>query len=498
MTMGLTNQYERDLMKANGIHKTGRIDMRLLQNTSNAGDGFPGVQKAIRNWVEDFATKIIQEKIYIVATDEEFDDAISDIEANAPCAGRIILLNSINGVQVTINNANCSYVIEGHGNQVVLTPSGENAIITVTACTSCLIQNLKMDFTGFASTGSYCIQLAEASNNRITLDNLYLIGDGTNGQGVAVHCDNCLISNCYIEDGRYGIYILNSNNIKIINSEINGCLLSGIRLDGVGADNNHILGNTITQCQDGINMDHASYNVIKGNYLYNNSEGIDLDDECDNNLIDGNILNANGIYFQYTSRYNIVSNNILNSGSITIDCQSVADNSYYNVISGNRIINGQIEFFGNGGQCYFNVITNNMVEGALTYCISLRDGCHYNVISGNIAYNGSYAGIRLSDDCSYNTISGNNCSECDVSHTSNWGGIVIDNNSDRNSITGNSCHGNNNSGSGSSYGILINSSDCDENSVVGNNCSGNDGEFSDSGTNTFYQTATDGDPLNNF
>ena len=51
--MGTTNEFERDLGDQAGLKRPGRIDLRVLQNTPDAGDGSPGVQRCFRNYLHE-------------------------------------------------------------------------------------------------------------------------------------------------------------------------------------------------------------------------------------------------------------------------------------------------------------------------------------------------------------------------------------------------------------------------------------------------------------
>ena len=52
--MGTTNEFERDLEDQAGLKRPGRIDLRVFQNTPDAGDGHPGLQRCLRNWFDIF------------------------------------------------------------------------------------------------------------------------------------------------------------------------------------------------------------------------------------------------------------------------------------------------------------------------------------------------------------------------------------------------------------------------------------------------------------
>jgi len=51
--MGVTNEFERDLNDQSGLKRPGRVDLRVFQNTPDAGDGHPGLQKCFRNYLHE-------------------------------------------------------------------------------------------------------------------------------------------------------------------------------------------------------------------------------------------------------------------------------------------------------------------------------------------------------------------------------------------------------------------------------------------------------------
>ena len=48
-----TNEFERDLDDQASLKRPGRVDMRVFQNTPDAGDGHPGVQRCFRNYLHE-------------------------------------------------------------------------------------------------------------------------------------------------------------------------------------------------------------------------------------------------------------------------------------------------------------------------------------------------------------------------------------------------------------------------------------------------------------
>lgn len=48
-----TNEFERDLNDTSFLRRPGRIDLVVLQNTADAGDGHPGLQRCFRNYLHE-------------------------------------------------------------------------------------------------------------------------------------------------------------------------------------------------------------------------------------------------------------------------------------------------------------------------------------------------------------------------------------------------------------------------------------------------------------
>ncbi len=51
--MTVTNEFERDLNDTSFLGRPGRVDMVVFQNVADAGDGYPGLQRAFRNYLHD-------------------------------------------------------------------------------------------------------------------------------------------------------------------------------------------------------------------------------------------------------------------------------------------------------------------------------------------------------------------------------------------------------------------------------------------------------------
>ena len=375
-----TDQYERDFESFVGTRFPGRFDPRLLQNVDNVGDGSPGLQKAIRNWVKDHLhygsmdldldlnsnsinnLKSIDEDVWLVSTPAELQTAIDTIGAGA---GIIILKSGTFTLTNTISvDQGGSYIIEGSGNGTIFDCNGNRSTFSIANTTGCVLRNFKIDATSLTNTLEEIINVNETSDNKVKIDNVTIVGDGSHGVGIELNSKNCELINCHIEGCNSGIHIKDDNHIIM---------------------NNYILSND-------------TYSIISDNGV-------------DNVIIKGNtIYESNNCIFLYGNTKFIISENIV-LGKV----------SYNNI----RLYN-----------CSYCVVSGNICSIA-SYGIYLEDS-DYNIINNNNCYLCTGFGIVLWDNCSYNTICGNGCFNYNYSY-----GISIENSNCNNNTVGiNTCLGN--------------------------------------------------------
>jgi hypothetical protein len=167
---------------------------------------------------------------------------------------------------------------------------------------------------------------------------------------------------------------------------------------------------------------------------------------------------------------------------------------------GINIVQGQA----NIRDCEFGGLTNGIRMND-SNSVSYVSNCYINrnitgilivsgkaIISGNYSSNNYHNGIEIQSNLC--NINGNTCYDnAQADDGSDYAGIKCS--GDKNSINGNTCNGNTNAGAGTGYGILDSGTN---NTIMGNTLLDNDTNIDVSGaTNPFYQTATDGDDLNN-
>jgi parallel beta-helix repeat protein len=222
-----------------------------------------------------------------------------------------------------------------------------------------------------------------------------------NCTGSGTYSDPYIIEDLVIDGGSSGTSILieNSNvyfkieNCTLYNAEWGSD--AGISL--VNVNNSQLIGN---------NCSYSQVGIILGDVR-------DYSGGCDNNKINGNILNNNrGGMYLFDSYNNIISNNTANKNTWS-GIYLVGSN--YTVVSGNTMKDNKMCGLNIGGGynnliVSGNIISDNNMQGLW------MDESFNNTISGNIMNNNNLSGICLIDS-SNNIISGNTATyngECGI------------------------------------------------------------------------------------
>ena len=158
-------------------------------------------------------------------------------------------------------------------------------------------------------------QILMVNINGVTLDGQghHIIGDGLSDGIYIGNSNNVKVVNIQISNTRNGIFLNNSSNniianvtsvwntengIWAINESHNNTIknnLSGFNLQhgiSIGdADNSYVIDNLVTHTKDGIRLEKANHNTVSGNYVWENRvEGIDLHESSDNLVYNNNIF----------------------------------------------------------------------------------------------------------------------------------------------------------------------------------------------------------------
>ena len=293
---------------------------------------------------------------YRCSTGQEIQDAIDSIGNKS---GIIRILIGTIQLSATINiNGGGDYDIQGEGEGSVIDCNGDRTAFNITSVRSCTLKNFNIDINDYTSVLQFAIDINEVGNHKIVCQNLHIYGDGTNGVGIWNRSDKCEVISCIFTNIAIGVYMVGGNYCLATDNYGNGLDSALIVLKDVGciASNNIAVscgmsvnaenatyfileGNVARNCYYGIRIVASSYGTIEGNNVSGStSDGIELTDNSDRNLFDGNALIGNGGYginiatgcdncvIGVNIYYNNTSGDINDNG---IDTRLFGDNTVY-------------------------------------------------------------------------------------------------------------------------------------------------------------------------
>ncbi len=266
--------------------------------------------------------------------------------------------------------------------------------------------------------------------------------DGGSDSCIVIENSNVyfMIKNCTLYDSgsirdMFGILLSNTKNGQLIN---NNCSFNGegITFDGI-CENNTIQGNIInsnTEC--GMNLMESSNNYIMENTVNNNgNKGISLDPNSSYNEIVNNTVSFNGwlgIHMQASS-----TNNLVLSNNCSYNSQGISVRTPNNTISGNYVVNNSgygIHLWNSdsGPNALSNNITRNFVKYN-NYGFLLDGQSGLNIIEGNQIIDNTGTGVLISAGCSDNLVFNNtfinniDANAEDNGNNNNWNSSTLGN-----------------------------------------------------------------------
>ena len=200
----------------------------------------------------------------------------------------------------------------------------------------------------------YCsfreIYLLNSNNSIISSNSIRHLGASSSGVYFYNSNDNQIINN-YITDCNQGVYTLSSKNIYIYNNTLVNSNFNGIYMDN-GHDSEIVNNNISKNEQYGIQVSNSDDMTIIGNEISYNGQDGDYDgiymNMCDKNVFTSNIISYNtrkGMRILYCNDNDINGNTI----SLNEDCGiDINDFSYNNTIYNNYFIDNSINARDNG------------------------------------------------------------------------------------------------------------------------------------------------------
>jgi len=252
-------------------------------------------------------------------------------------------------------------------------------------------------------------EIVVQSSNIIIDGNGYVLQGYAEGWGFYLtNVSNVTIKRTCIKDFCCGIRINAASFIKIFSNIITDNYM-GISACYLSSSN--IYGNNVTEnCAQGILLSHSSNNTIHENYITNNQKtesvdfefAISLESSSNNSICENYIASNDGDGISLSGSYK----NIIRGNYISNNWNGVYISSTNNIIINNSLIGNDIKLIGGS--------TNNIILGN-----KLKESCvwlgswgtvSFNIIQEN---NVSYGdGIILTAGATSNTVYGNNVEHC--------------------------------------------------------------------------------------
>jgi len=272
------------------------------------------------------------------------DEVVINLALNALPAqgGRVILLEGQYVLATPIIIPDNDIVLEGQGWGTFL--NGNNLLtgnhaVQISTFSNCQVKNLRIRTQAGGGKICHCI-FGEDGCNDLLIENIYVEdsdSDAIHIEGTSMNRVN--IVNCFIEGADdHGIHITpdagdQSDSFHIINNHIASCGVDGIHFTTCTGHYHHLIdGNHIQSCVDSgiVCAEHVMECEFVNNYIRANTlDGIRLEVDCDNNLIDNNYCNSNGNYGINVAAASCYENHLKNNKLIGNVLGAVVDMGTY-------------------------------------------------------------------------------------------------------------------------------------------------------------------------
>jgi len=222
--------------------------------------------------------------------------------------------------------------------------------------------------TIFVRAGTYCEHVVVSKTlSFIGEDRNTTIVDGSgSGYVMSVLSDNVSVTGFTVQNGQFGIYVLNSKYANIFN--------------------NIIAHNYGSDWDAGMRLEYADYTTIRDNIITDNWRGV--------------------LLYAFSPYVSVYGNNVTgNEYGIRV---AMGGSSYVN-ISGNYVANNRaygIDVTGFGGEAQSNyaTIAGNLIVNNTYEAVGLGEGSNYNTVIRNKMIGNGHAGVTLERYSNNNTV----------------------------------------------------------------------------------------------
>lgn len=225
-------------------------------------------------------------------------------------------------------------------------------------------------------------------NNYVGLNNV--VGCGVYGMlAIDSSDDNVIVSNTFSDNGLSGIGIYGSRSSTILRNDVFDNYNNGISVRE-SSDNNEIKENKVHgNARDGLRIEACSNNLLFMNVIYENRNGIDMDDSSDSTLIENEIYdNSIGVILEFSKNVFLAENELYNNTFGAVQ---------YNHCTESKIARNDIHDNGDDGvhlaDSSFIIVSDNAICNNSEFGIQLLDSSNQNTIMLNIIRNSGRGGI---------------------------------------------------------------------------------------------------------
>lgn len=294
----------------------------------------------------DILRNTFGDNVITVAPGDDIQVAIDEIEAVGEGIVFLAPGTHILTATLTINNVNVDIVVKGAREGTTIDCAGDRSAFIITNVSSCTLQDFVIDARDTTNLPRYIIQVNEANDNKVVVENIRVLGDGVSQLAIRIDSDNCEVLTCIVDSCLYGIDIQGSTTLIRDNIMNSGGVQWVMRVSG---NLNTVIGNHISPGanSDGMSCD-GDYNVISSNIFNDGDDGLYLPGGANNTIIGNHFYNqgSDGIEFLNGDNNLITGNYFFSAGAFGIEIDGATDNTK---IGMNHFLNNVGGEINNGG-----------------------------------------------------------------------------------------------------------------------------------------------------
>ncbi len=282
---GDNNKINGNVVNTNqiGINLTINSDLNYIKENSLTGNTV--------QWSDNGTNNDIEYRCFSV---QDIQDAIDSIAAKS---GIIHIISGIITLAATIDvDGGGDYIIEGEGNDTVLTTVGDITCFSISSIKRCELRNFIIDVSSLTTDTTRIIDIPAVSTiGRLILNRLEILGDGDE-KGIGLYIDNQASENYFITDNLFkelyqGIVVDGANDITIIYNTIEQLANNPIYFFGFSSQI-IISNNYIVTCANNLYLNVMAHCNISHNYIVGCDDNLRLQ-SVSNSIIQGNIIDGN-------------------------------------------------------------------------------------------------------------------------------------------------------------------------------------------------------------